>query len=198
MLGDFRFFPALPENTATPSVPKRKPLRIPPEKQPIKRKNRLSAVSTDQAGRTVAGPLHSRNIKEKPNLSQSFTGKPQRIKAERQCVSKVTCGQKNTRNFVFSQLRCKFWQVESYIQKRGPTHQPSPGVARRLPPQLTLFCRYPPFVYKLDHKSKPHDRDRQTWRNILLIMDAKREAAVQKNSRLSAGRRPVGWLRQCR
>lgn len=30
-LGDFRFFPALPENTATPSVPKRKPLRIPPE-----------------------------------------------------------------------------------------------------------------------------------------------------------------------
>lgn len=85
MLGDFRFFPALPENTATPSVPKRKPLRIPPEKQPIKRKNRLSAVSTDQAGRTVAGPLHSRNIKEKPNLSQSFTGKPQRIKAERQC-----------------------------------------------------------------------------------------------------------------
>ena len=80
MLGGFRFFPALPENTATPSVPKRKPLRIPPEKQPIKRKNRLSAVSTDQAGRTVAGPLHSRNIKEKPNLSQSFTGKPQRIK----------------------------------------------------------------------------------------------------------------------
>lgn len=108
VLGDFRFFPALPENTATPSVPKRKPLRIPPEKQPIKRKNRLSAVSTDQAGRTVAGPLHSRNIKEKPNLSQSFTGKPQRIKAGRQCVSKVTCGQKNTRNFVFSQLRCKF------------------------------------------------------------------------------------------
>lgn len=108
MLRGFRFFPALPENTATPSVPKRKPLLIPPEKQPIKRKNRLSAVSTDQAGRTVAGPLHSRNIKEKPNLSQSFTGKPQRIKAERQCVSKVTCGQKNTRNFVFSQLRCKF------------------------------------------------------------------------------------------
>lgn len=108
MLGDFRFFPALPENTATPSVPKRKPLRIPPEKQPIKRKNRLSAVSTDQAGRTVAGPLHSRNIKEKPNLSQSFTGKPQRIKAERQCVSKVTCEQKNTFNLVYSQLRRKF------------------------------------------------------------------------------------------
>ena len=94
VLGGFRFFPALPENTATPSVPKGKPLRIPPEKQPLKRKNRLSAVSTGQAGRTVAGPLHSRNIKEKPNLSQSFTGKPHRIKAERQCVSKVTCEQK--------------------------------------------------------------------------------------------------------
>lgn len=45
-------------------------------KQPIKRENRLSAVSTDQAGRTVAGPLHSRNIKEKPNPGQSLTGKP--------------------------------------------------------------------------------------------------------------------------
>lgn len=63
-------------------------------KQPIKRKNRLSAVSTDQAGRTVARPHHSRNIKEKPNLSQSFTGKPQRIKAEQQCISKVTCERK--------------------------------------------------------------------------------------------------------
>ena len=108
VLGGFRFFPALPENAATPSALKRKTRQIPLGKQPIKRKNRLSAVSTDQAGRTVAGPLHSRNIKEKPNLSQSFTGKPQRIKAERQCVSKVTCEQKNTRNFVFSQLRCKF------------------------------------------------------------------------------------------
>lgn len=87
----FPIFPRTSGNTATPSVPKRKPLRIPPEKQPIKRKNRLSAVSADQAGRTVAGPHHSRNIKEKPNLSQSFTGKPQRIKAEQQCVSKVTC-----------------------------------------------------------------------------------------------------------
>lgn len=94
VLGGFRFFPALPENAATPSALKRKTRQIPLGKQPLKRKNRLSAVSTDQAGRTVAGPLHSRNIKEKPNLSQSFTGKPQRIKAERQCVSKVTCEQK--------------------------------------------------------------------------------------------------------
>lgn len=94
VLGGFRFFPALPENAAAPSALKRKTRQIPLGKQPLKRKNRLSAVSTDQAGRTVAGPLHSRNIKEKPNLSQSFTGKPQRIKAERQCVSKVTCEQK--------------------------------------------------------------------------------------------------------
>lgn len=104
----FPIFPALSENTATPSVPKRKPLRIPLEKQSIKRKNRLSAVSADQAGRTVAGPHHSRNIKEKPDLSQSFTGKLQRNKAEQQCVSKVTCEQKNTRNYVFFQLECKF------------------------------------------------------------------------------------------
>ena len=104
----FPIFPALPENTATPSVPKRKPLRIPPAKQPIKRKNRLSAVSADQAGRTVARPHHSWHFKEKPDLSQSLTGKPQRIKAEQQCVSKVACEQKNARNYVFSQLGCKF------------------------------------------------------------------------------------------
>lgn len=108
VLGDFRFFPALPENAATPSALTRKTRQIPLEKQSIKRKNRLSAVSADQAGRTVAGPHHSRNIKEKPDLSQSFTGKLQRNKAEQQCVSKVTCEQKNTRNYVFFQLECKF------------------------------------------------------------------------------------------
>lgn len=45
-------------------------------KTALKRKNRLSAVSTDQAGRTVARPHHSWNCKEKPNPSQSFTDKP--------------------------------------------------------------------------------------------------------------------------
>ena len=77
-------------------------------KTALKRKNRLSAVSTDQAGRTVARPHHSWNCKEKPNYGQSLTGKPQRIKTVQQHVSKVTCKQKITRNFVFSQLRCKF------------------------------------------------------------------------------------------
>lgn len=45
-------------------------------KTALKRKNRLLAVSTDQAGRTVARPHHSWNCKEKPNPSQSFTDKP--------------------------------------------------------------------------------------------------------------------------
>lgn len=45
-------------------------------KTALKRKNRLSAVSTDQAGRTVARPHHSWNCKEKPGPSQSFTDKP--------------------------------------------------------------------------------------------------------------------------
>lgn len=45
-------------------------------KTALKRKNRLSAVSTDQAGRTVARPYHSWNCKEKPSPSQSFTDKP--------------------------------------------------------------------------------------------------------------------------
>lgn len=45
-------------------------------KTALKRKNRLSAVYTDQAGRTVARPHHSWNCKEKPGPSQSFTDKP--------------------------------------------------------------------------------------------------------------------------
>ena len=44
-------------------------------KQPLKRKNRLSAAPADQAGRTVARPLHSCNFKEKPNPSQSIAKK---------------------------------------------------------------------------------------------------------------------------
>ena len=83
------------------------PLRKPLENS-LKRKNRLSAVSTDQAGRTVARPHHSWNCKEKPSPSQSFTDKPKRIKAEQQRIGKDTCRQKNTRNYVFSQLECKF------------------------------------------------------------------------------------------
>ena len=104
----FPIFPSTSGKHGNAERPGAKPLRIPLEKQSIKRKNRLSAVSADQAGRTVAGPHYSSTFKEKPNLSQSFTGKPQRIKAEQQCVCKVTCEEKITRNFVFSQLGCKF------------------------------------------------------------------------------------------
>lgn len=66
VLGGFRFFPALPENAATPSALKRKTRQIPLGKQPIKRKNRLSAVSTDQAGRTVARSHHSWTLRKNP------------------------------------------------------------------------------------------------------------------------------------
>ena len=179
---------------ASHANPPRKPLG----NSPLNAKTAFRRLPRTKPDVPSQGLLTTRTLRKSPIPVNPQPGNPQRIKAEQQCVSKVTCEQKNTCNLVYSQLRCKFWQAESYIQKREPTHQPSSGVARRLPPQLTLFCRYPPFVYKLDHKSKPHDRDRKTWRNILLIMDAKRETAVQKNSRLSAGRRPVGWLRQCR
>ena len=43
------------------------------EKQPLKRKNRLSAAPADQAGRIVARPHHSWHFKEKPDLSQSLS-----------------------------------------------------------------------------------------------------------------------------
>ena len=43
------------------------------EKQPLKRKNRLSAVPAGQAGRNVARPHHGWHFKEKPDLSQSLS-----------------------------------------------------------------------------------------------------------------------------
>lgn len=49
MLGGFRFFPALPKKEVTPSVGKRKTHQSSSERQPVKRKNRLSAASADQA-----------------------------------------------------------------------------------------------------------------------------------------------------
>ena len=45
-------------------------------KTALKCENRLSAVPMDQAGRTVEGPHHSWNCKEKPSPCQSFTDKP--------------------------------------------------------------------------------------------------------------------------
>lgn len=56
--GKFRFFPALPKYVVKPTAQKRirtSALR----KQPFKRKNRLSAVPTDQAERIVARPHHA-------------------------------------------------------------------------------------------------------------------------------------------
>lgn len=38
---------------------------------PLKRENRLSAVPTDQAGRTVARPHHSNYFKGEPGVRQS-------------------------------------------------------------------------------------------------------------------------------
>ena len=73
-LGGFGFFPALPENVVKPSGQRRKTQQNPSREKPLKRKNRLSAVPTDQAGRTVARPHHSWHFKEKPDPSQSLTG----------------------------------------------------------------------------------------------------------------------------
>lgn len=56
-LGGFRFFPALPKYAIKIPLSYSENLTNILRKQPFKRENRLSAVSTDQAGRTVARPL---------------------------------------------------------------------------------------------------------------------------------------------
>lgn len=49
-------FPRTSENRGKSECPKAETRQLSLEKQPLKRKNRLSAVPTDQAGRTVARP----------------------------------------------------------------------------------------------------------------------------------------------
>ena len=104
----FPIFPRTSVKHGNIKRPKAKTATNSAGKQSLKRKNRLSAVPTGQAGRTVARPHHSWHFKEKSDSSQSLTGIPLRIMAGQPRVSKVTCEQKITRNFAFSQLRCKF------------------------------------------------------------------------------------------
>ena len=78
------------------------------EKQPLKRKNRLSAVPAGQAGRNVARPHQRWTIRNSPTPVNPLPRSMRRIKPDQPPVSKVTSEQKNTRVFVFSQPRCKF------------------------------------------------------------------------------------------
>ena len=75
VLGGSEICHILSKATIKPSALGRKAQRSLYQKQPLKRKNRLSAVPTYQAGRTVARPLQSWIFKKKPNPSQCFTGK---------------------------------------------------------------------------------------------------------------------------
>ena len=95
VLGGFRFFPALTENAATPSALKRKTRQIPLGKQPLKRENRLSAVSTDQAGRTVARPHHSSRFKEIHNPGQSSTENRSKLRLSNNTSVKLHASRKS-------------------------------------------------------------------------------------------------------
>ena len=52
----FPLFPALPKTAIKNPLSQSENMTNPPRKQPLKRENRLSAVPTDQTGRTVARP----------------------------------------------------------------------------------------------------------------------------------------------
>ena len=71
----FPIFPALPKIVVKPSVEKRRTRQSSSDRQPVKRKKRLSAAPTNQTRRTVAWPLHSWSYKEKHNPSQSIAKK---------------------------------------------------------------------------------------------------------------------------
>lgn len=57
-------FPALPKYAMKPAVLKRKRDNFSLENSPLKSESRLSAVPTDQTGRTVARPHHNSHSKE--------------------------------------------------------------------------------------------------------------------------------------
>lgn len=71
VLDELRFFPVLPKYARKIRCPKAITRQIPFGKQPLKRENRLSAVPTDQARRTVARPHHGPYFKEMHNPGQS-------------------------------------------------------------------------------------------------------------------------------
>lgn len=67
----FDFSPYFPKYARKIRCPKAITRQIPFGKQPLKRENRLSAVPTDQARRTVARPHHGPYFKEMHNPGQS-------------------------------------------------------------------------------------------------------------------------------
>ena len=74
MLGGFRFFPALPENAATPSALKRKTRQIPLENNLLNAKTAYRRFPRTKPDVPSQG-LFTDGYKEKPNPGQSLTEK---------------------------------------------------------------------------------------------------------------------------
>ena len=140
MLGVFRSFPALPENTATPSVPKRKPLRIPLEKQPFNAKTAYRRFPRTKPDVPSQGLITVGTLRKNPISVNPLPASRSEIRLSSNASVKLHVSRKTPATTSFPNWDVSFDRPNlTSKQKRGPTHQPSSGVARRLPPQLTLF-----------------------------------------------------------
>ena len=134
------FSPALPENTATPIVPKRKPLRIPLEKQPFNAKTAYRRFPRTKPDIPSQGLITVGTLRKNPISVNPLPASRSEIRLSSNASVKLHVSRKTPATTSFPNWDVSFDRPNlTSKQKRGPTHQPSSGVARRLPPQLTLF-----------------------------------------------------------
>lgn len=107
-LGGFRFFPALPYNVVNRAPESEKRVKHPSENSPLNAKTAFRRFPRTKPDVPSQGLITVGTLRKSPAPVNPQPRKPQRIKADQPRVSKVTCEQKNTHYFAFSQLRCKF------------------------------------------------------------------------------------------
>lgn len=85
----------LSKATIKPSALGRKAQRSLYQKQPLKRKNRLSAVPTYQAGRTVARPLQSWNFRKSKSQFLLYRGNRRELRLSNNASVKLRASRKS-------------------------------------------------------------------------------------------------------
>ena len=140
VLGGFRFFPALPENTATPSVPERNRYEFRWKKNLLNAKTAYRRFPRTKPDVPSQGPITVAPSRKNPISVNPLPASRNELRLSSNASVKLHVRRKSHAISSFPNLDVSFDRPNlTSKQKRGPTHQPSSGVARRLPPQLTLF-----------------------------------------------------------
>lgn len=137
VLGDFRFFPALPENAATPSALTRKTRQIPLENNLLNAKTAYRRFPRTKPDVPSQGLITVGTLRKNPISVNPLPASRSELRLSSNASVKLHVSRKTPATTSFSNLNVSFDRPNlTSKQNRGPTHQPSSGVARRLPPQL--------------------------------------------------------------